>query len=335
LSSHIINYYEIGLGENESKNKYSNFTFIELSPTSKNILMNTFNLDLTRDKIYILIIEDLDDDENRVNSPIRNIDYKLFLQNGALLNLDNITEDIYADIFFHLIDENPPKYSYFLYFLEQGYDIYDKNSNFYNDKCSPAYLYNNDITLSDRKKDIYPNNVTLCPDNCEYKGFNVEEKTVNCDCNLNTNKNYTNKTDDFLKEDNGNFFSYFLDNINYGIFKCFNLIATYENLKKNYAFYSSISISGIVIIITIYFWGYGISKIRKIMIKETPKYEKFHNDYAKEMSKINKTKRDSRKTNSMLLSPPKKKFIRKKDKVKGKTEIKTKKNFIKKRNKKK
>ena len=336
LSCHIINYYEIGLGENESKNKYYNFTFIELSPASKNIIMNNFNLNLTKDKIYILIIEDIVKDKNSANSAIRNIDYKFFLQNGTLLNLDIITEDIYADIYFPLIDDDLAKYSYSLYFSEQGYDIYDKNSNFYNDKCSSAHLDDNDITLSDRKKDIYPNNVTLCPDNCEYKAFNVEEKIINCDCNLNINKNYTNETDDFLKGENGNFFSYFLDNINYGIFKCFNLIVSYENLKKNYAFYSSFFISGIVIVMTIYFWGYGISKIRKIMNKEIPNYEKLHNDYVREMNKINKTKRDNRKSNNILLAPPKKKFIRKKNKVKGKTDIyEAKKDFIKKRNKKK
>ena len=298
--------------------------------------MNTFNLGLTKDKIYILIIEALDNDENRCNSAIRNIDYKFFLQNGTLLNLDTMTEDIYANIYFPLIDENLAKYNYSLYFSEQGYDIYDKNSSFYNDKCSPAYLYNNDITLSDRKKGIYPNNVKLCPDNCEYKAFNLEEKKFNCDCNLNTNKNYTNKTDDFLKEDNGNFFSYFLDNINYGIFKCFYLICSFENLKKNYAFYFFIFISGIVITITIYFLGYGISKIRKIINKGTPNYEKLHNDYVKEMSKINKTKKDSSKSINKLLAPPKKKFIRKKNKVKGRTEMnKTNKNFLNNRNEKK
>ena len=84
----------------------------------------------------------------------------------------------------------------------------------------------NDIVLSDRKKDIYPNDVIICPDNCEYKEFNIEEKIINCDCNLNAGKYYTNKTDDFLKEDIGNFLSYFLDNINYGVFKCYNLIVS-------------------------------------------------------------------------------------------------------------
>ena len=265
-------------------------------------------------RIYILIIEDLVNDEN---SAIRNIDYKFILQNGTTLNLDIISEDIFANIYFPLIDDNLAKYNYSLYFSEQGYDIYDKNSSFYNDKCSPAYLDNNDLTLTDRKKDIYPNNVTLCPDNCEYKAFNVEEKTVNCDCNLNTNKNYTNKADDFLKEDNGNFFSYFLDKINYDVFKCYNLIVTYENLKKNYAFYSCFSISGIIILITIYFWGYGISKIRNIMNEEAPNYEKLYNDYVKEMRKNNKIKKPSNKSSGVLLVfPPKKKFKRKKKKNK-------------------
>ena len=165
-------------------------------------------------------------------------------------------------------------------------------------------------------------NVIICPDNCEYKAFNLEEKIVNCDCNLNTNKNYTNKADDFLKEDNGNFFSYFLDNINYDVFKCYNLIVTYENLKKNYAFYTSFSISGIVIVITIYFLGYGIPKIRKLMNEEAPNYEKLYNDYVKEVHKVNKLKKPSKKSTGLLLVfPPKKKFKRKKSKTKGKTVI--------------
>ena len=82
-------------------------------------------------------------------------------------------------------------FDYSIEFNKQGYDIYDKKSNFYNDICSPAYLGQNDITLTDRKKDIFPNNVTLCKDNCEYKSINIEEKRIICECNLNINNNYT------------------------------------------------------------------------------------------------------------------------------------------------
>ena len=50
------------------------------------------------------------------------------------------------------------------------------NSNFYNDFCTPASMGDNDLTLEDRKKDIYPHNVTLCNSNCKYNGINIEEQ---------------------------------------------------------------------------------------------------------------------------------------------------------------
>ena len=72
------------------------------------------------------------------------------------------------------------------------------------------------------------------------------------------------------------------------------------------------------------------------MIKGTPNYKKLRNDYIKEMSKISKAKKDSNKSVNKLLAPPKKLFIRKVNKVKGKTEKhKTNKKFIKNRNEKK
>ena len=110
------------------------------------------------------------------------------------------------DVYLPLVDLNSARYNYSVYFSEQGYDIYNKNDKFYNDKCTPAYLNDNDITIKDRRNDIYPN-LTLCQENCNYKGFNIEEKRIICDCNINVNKNYTKKNDNFLEEDNGNFFN--------------------------------------------------------------------------------------------------------------------------------
>ena len=39
-----------------------------------------------------------------------------------------------------------------------GYDIYNSNSDFYNDFCSPAFYKDNDIILKDRQKDFIDNN---------------------------------------------------------------------------------------------------------------------------------------------------------------------------------
>ena len=58
------------------------------------------------------------------------------------------------------------------------------------------------------------------------------------------------------------------------------------------------------------------------MNNEAPNYEKLYNDYVKEIRKINKIKRLSNKSSEVLLVfPPIKKFKRKKNKTKGKTEI--------------
>jgi hypothetical protein len=239
---------------------------------------------------------------------VKNFDYKLFLENGTILD---INEDIFADVYSPLTDLFLANYNYSVYFAKQGYDIYNKSGDFYNDKCSPAYLYENDITLSDRKSDIYPNGVTLCKDNCEYKSFNIEEKRILCDCNLNLNNNYTKKNDSFLeeKEDKGNFFNYFLDNINYKIFKCYNLITSFETLKNNIAFYSAIIVLSVVLLINAIFWLHGISRIRKIMSKQIPTFQKVYNDYMKE---ILRNKRDS---SEALLNPPKKQYKKKKSKT--------------------
>ena len=47
---------------------------------------------------------------------------------------------------------------------EMNYDIYNESSDFYTDTCAPASISGNDITLTDRKTDFFPSNVSLCND---------------------------------------------------------------------------------------------------------------------------------------------------------------------------
>ena len=173
---------------------------------------------------------------------ISDYNYKIFLENGTELDISLINEDIYSNNFSPIRDLVLTNFNLSEYFLEQGYDIYDKNSAFYNDTCSYAHLYENDITIEDRKKDIYPNNITLCKENCEYKGININDKVIKCECNLNVNKNYTDNNKNYFEEKDGNFFDYLLDNINYKIFKCYKLLLNIKNIKKNIPFYIMITI---------------------------------------------------------------------------------------------
>ena len=149
--------------------------------------------------------------------------------------MNKIEEDVYVDVYVPIKDLEKAKIELNEEFEEQGYDIYDKKNIFYTDFCTPASLGNNDITLDDRKKDIYPYNASLCKNNCIYIGKNIEEKKIICSCNLNSNKNVDYS---FIEEDDENFATYLLDNINYKIFRCFKLFFDFGNLKNTTLFIS-------------------------------------------------------------------------------------------------
>ena len=92
--------------------------------------------------------------------------------------MSSIEEEIYVDVYVPITDLESTNFNLSKYFAQQGYDIYDINSEFYNDFCTSASIGGNDITLSDRKNDIYPQNITLCKSNCKYKGINIDEQRV-------------------------------------------------------------------------------------------------------------------------------------------------------------
>ena len=192
--------YELNPNLNEINDIYKNSTFISFSEETYNFLVEQFNLNKQNDKIFVLII---DYPGTNMQSITNDYEYKFFLNNGSELNKDNINKDFYTDIYVPIKDKNLANFNYSKIFAEKGYDIYDKNSDFYNDICTPAYLGENDITISDRKKDIYPNNITFCKENCYYNGVNLEEERIICKCNLNNNNNLTEENDEsgfFLKK---------------------------------------------------------------------------------------------------------------------------------------
>ena len=288
INSDIMNYkyfYEVNEDINKIKNIYTNYTFIDIDQEILSFLREQFNLD-KNEKIYININ---DYPSNKSNKATCDYDYRFFLGNGTELNLNNLEEDLYVDIHVPITDLDLINYNYSKYFLEQGYDIYDKNSDFYNDICTSAYIGKSDIVLKDRRKDIYPNNVILCGDGCQYNSINLEEKRFICSCNLNPNKNNTKEDeDDFLKEADDNFLTYFLDNINYKIFKCYQLISSFKNLKNNYAFYTILGIYVVILILNLFFRFYSLKNSLISMLKQTPSEKEIKNKRRKEVEERKK-----------------------------------------------
>ena len=304
--------YKIDSNINILKDKYKNLTFIDF--TSNNIvsLKSKFNLS-NDDNIYLLIYDIPSNDPLTATS---DYDFKLILENGTELNLSLIEEDYYVDIAVPIRNLSLSHFNYATYFSEQGYDIYNKSDSFYNDLCSSAYYNKNDLTIKDRKIYIYPNNITLCKNSCDYKMANLEDQRITCECNLYIYKNYynnisniENEDKDFLSEDNDeedeSFLNILLDNINYKIFKCEHLLYSFNNYIDNIGFYLIAFSFVITIFFNAKFCFFGMPNIRINMFKESPDKGKIKNKIKNE--KLNKRKRH--KTLTVKNNPSKKKFF--------------------------
>ena len=294
----------------ELKNKYTNLTFIEISKDRKIELFKQFGIN-EKENLYVFV-----SDSPSINARTATSDYKyvFLLGNGTQLNLSQIKEDLNISLTVPIRNLSLANFDYAIEFSKEGYDIYNKNDNFYNNICSPASMNNNDITLKDRKNDIYPNNVTLCKENCEYKKNILDEQRIVCICNLNTNNktNETSETNIIIEENQINkVVEYILDNINFKIFKCYYLIISFDNIVKNPAFYIIIIIFIISLFCSVTFFFVGISNIRVLMYKELPTKMKLRELILQHIREMKNIKRNNlnNNTNDKNLDPPKKKIV--------------------------
>ena len=120
------------------------------------------------DKNETLILLKLEYGIEKLKIPI--IEYQFFIQNGTRINLSycqNFTEIVSIPVNIN----------------EEEEFIHNPNSYFYNDKCS-IYTseYDTDLCMYDRKNNYNEKYLAICEKNCEYKGYNKENKRVECKC---------------------------------------------------------------------------------------------------------------------------------------------------------
>ena len=231
-NEYSIYLYELETNLEDIKKNSTSLIIIDNSDL-KNILIDSFGLE-EKDNIYILILDYIN---QNINSAINNYDFIFILENGTVLNLSEIHSDIYSDISIPIKNLKISNYDYALYFSEYGYDIYDSNNSFYKNICSSAYYEDNDIVINDRKKIIFPNNISLCINNCAYKITDFESKRFICECVLNSKNDSNSSNYNFENVENNNFGIYLLDMMNYKLFNCYFLIFKFDNYKKNIGLY--------------------------------------------------------------------------------------------------
>ena len=129
---------------------------------------------------------------------------------------------------------------------------------------------------------------------------------MKCLCNINY-INTNNEESNLFEDDNENFFSYLLDNINYKIFKCYKLVFIFENLKNNYSFYMILSVSFLILVIDFTFFFYSVQKLKIMSLKDVfIKKVKIKNPIKKKQFKKNEKKTINKKGNKILIIGSKK-----------------------------
>ena len=261
----IYGYY---IGKNESYFEENNLTYIYFKDIQDNLIKD-FNLD-NNTKIYALIV---DSTSKYSNSTINDYGFALVLENGTELNLSKISEDLKVKISIPIQNLELANYDSAIALSEQGYDIYDKNSSFYHDICTPGYLNDNDLTLNDRRKEIFINDISYGKSNCEYILTDLNNKRFIYNCFISeTNEDNTNNNivDSFDEKTNENFLSYILDVINYKVFICSKLILNLDNYRHNKAVMICTTSSFIAFLLFIIFFCSRLPKLRVELYKIIP-----------------------------------------------------------------
>ena len=288
FNDYAIYLYELGTNIEEVQINNINLIFVD-NLDLKNNLMQNYGLE-KGENIYVLILDYINLD---LNSAVNGYDFIFVLENGTILNLTELDIDIYSNISLPIKNFEISNYDYALYFSGYGYDIYDNNDSFYKNICTSAYYDDNDIVINDRKKYIYPNNISLCIYNCVYKIADLEKKRFICECILNS-KNASNSSNSysFEIEEKNTFSTYLLDLMNYKLFNCYFLLLSFNNYKENIAFY----------LLLIYFFLY-IFFILKFFIHRI-RYLRIHTfeNLAKNFKKIIKKRISKKKTTCKSLN---------------------------------
>ena len=220
--------------------------------------------------------------ENRIKDffiPI--IQYGLFAPNGTGFNLSSCS-DLLTNYSVPVTKDIKEEY------------IHNPKSEFYLEKCSSFTSEDNtDITIYDRKNDYNKKYYALCESGCEYKGYDSENKRVDCECNIRTEIRSLLNIDKRQLLHN---FKDFKKISNIFVLKCSKLLFSKDGFAKNIGSYLTLIFIIITILDLIYFFIGGfksfVVRIYAIIYKE------FQNIKSDSNTKSNKIEIDTNYSNT-------------------------------------
>lgn len=166
------------------------------------------------------------------------INYSIYDLNGNVVNIKSVCSKGRITKFYPILKNNTNS-SLFLSFLskltfEILEDIFNPKSLFYSEPCSYLDFLENDISLSVRK-DMFKYDLSFCPDNCKYQGYDFISQMIICNCDYQREDEYYSNYSSKVK--NSNFDDKIYSNSFY-LFKCASVFKYFSNiLSSSYTHY--------------------------------------------------------------------------------------------------
>ena len=227
-------YYQLTTLENELNSKGKNnsirFSRIDLGKF-EDVLREKNNLN---ENVTFLILKY----EKMSNiSSERNLQFEIYESvNKTRLNL-SVCQDIPIDIYVPLTLSEDLQNLY-NELKDLGYDLFDINSEFYQDICTPYKSTNGtDVLLSDRVDYYFNNDETQCQPNCQFSDYSVEIQDLKCECDIVSSEIDVDKKPEIGSKSIYKSFYDVLKFSNYKVLKCYKLafnVNIFQNNKGNF-----------------------------------------------------------------------------------------------------
>ena len=214
--------------ENAKNNTPNNISKIDIGEC-EDLLRESNNI--TNSNISLLIL--LYEKQTNISSK-RDVQFEVYeSETKSKLDLavcNNVSIDIYVPL---VLSEE--LYNLYNELKEQGYDLFNINSDFYQDICTPFSSSNGtDVLLSDRANYYFNNDETQCQSGCSFLNYNFETQSLKCECNINETQL---DIENIKKEESSkSLYKSFYDVLkysNYKVLKCYKLAFQIKNLYKN------------------------------------------------------------------------------------------------------
>ena len=261
-------------------------TYIDFS-NCENILrevngLNSSNI-LTTYQIEII--------NNNEKSLINDVEYAVFNENKERLDL-SVCKDEFIIINYQ-IKLSKINISKINYYSNLGIDIFNSESQFFNDICYSYSEGESDMILKDRISVIYQN-FSVCESNCKYNHINLRDNTVSCNCSIKIyefSDNHPPRLDRIVSDS-------FTDS-NLAVIKCYKLVFEFKNKIQNIGFWIFTVLILLHFPFFVYYFIFNISSIRKYIYIEMRKYH-YCLQLVNPIKKFNKIKKKSKKKDSQI-----------------------------------